>query len=148
MKQATGVIVATVLGTAAIARAQPAPAGPPTPYDPPAAPDSGRPASPSPTSPPPPSPPRSPDDPGPLLSGQVDPQHDVPPAKPIVHKPLRFPVLLTTPTGWLLPAGVLYSRNAVDTGGGVTSDNRVGLGDVAEFGVATTDEVREKKLSA
>jgi hypothetical protein len=56
-------------------------------------------------------------------------------------------VVLTTPSGWLLPAGVLYSRNSVDTGGGVTSDNRVGLGDVAEFGVATTDEVRERQKS-
>ena len=41
----------------------------------------------------------------------------------------------------------MYSRNAIDTGGGVSSDNRVGLGDVAEFGVATTDQVRERKLS-
>jgi hypothetical protein len=39
---------------------------------------------------------------------------------------------------------VLYSRNAIDTGGGVSSDSRVGLGDVAEFGVATTDQVRER----
>jgi hypothetical protein len=57
---------------------------------------------------------------------------------------IDFPEVLTTPTGWLLPAAVLYSKNAVDTGGGVTSDTRVGLGDVAEFGVATTDQVRER----
>ena len=144
MKQATGVIIATVLGTAAIARAQPAPADPPTPYDPPAAPNGRGARSPSPASPTAPSQ-GSPDAPGPLLGGQVDPPRDAPP--PVVHKPLRFPVVLTTPTGWLLPAGVLYSRNALDTGGGVTSDNRVGLGDVAEFGVATTDEVRERKQS-
>ena len=68
-----------------------------------------------------------------------------PPPPPRVHKPLRFPEVLTTPTGWLLPAGVLYSRNAIDTGGGVSSDNRVGLGDVAEFGVATTDLMRAKE---
>ena len=56
-----------------------------------------------------------------------------------------MPEVLTTPTGWLLPAAVLYSRTAIDTGGGVSSsDNRVGLGDVAEFGVATTDQVRER----
>jgi hypothetical protein len=61
---------------------------------------------------------------------------------------MRFPVVLTSPTGWLLPAGVLYTRNAIDTGGGVSSDSRVGLGDVAEFGVATTDQVRERRLDA
>jgi hypothetical protein len=148
MKQATGMILATVLGTAAIARAQPAPADPPTPYDPPAAPDAGRagPARPTGSAPsrPAPASPGSPDDPGPLLGGQADPQRDPAPPRPIVHKPLRFPVVVTTPTGWLLPAGVLYSRNALDTGGGVVSDNRVGLGDVAEFGLATTDEVRER----
>jgi hypothetical protein len=71
------------------------------------------------------------------------------PADPYVaspRPPIDFPEVLTTPTGWLLPAAVLYSKNALDTGGGVTSDNRVGLGDVAEFGVATTDQVRERDL--
>jgi hypothetical protein len=58
--------------------------------------------------------------------------------------PIDFPEVLTTPTGWLLPAGVLYSRTALDTGGGISNDTRVGLGDVAEFGVATTDQVRER----
>lgn len=143
MKQATGVMVATVLGTAAIARAQPVPGDPPTPYDEAAAaPPDGevhRPAPPPPAAPPP----SSSDTPAPPVGYRGDPRPD----RPVVHKPLRFPEVLTTPTGWLLPAGVLYSRNAVDTGGGVTSDNRVGLGDVAEFGVATTDEVRERKLS-
>ena len=140
MKQATGVMFATVLGTAAIARAQPAPADPPTPYDEPAT-NSGQP----PPGPPPAS--RSPDDPGPLLPGQVDPPRDPGQGRPPVRrKPMRFPEVLTTPTGWLLPAGALYSRNAIDTGGGITSDDRVGLGDVAEFGVATTDQVRERKL--
>src|SRR5262249_55920177 len=57
-----------------------------------------------------------------------------------------FPEVLTRPPGWLRPAGVLYSKNALDTGGGITSDTRVGLGDVAEFGLATTDQVRERKL--
>ena len=36
--------------------------------------------------------------------------------------PIDFPEVLTTPTGWLLPAAVLYSKNALDTGGGVTSE--------------------------
>src|SRR5690349_4487895 len=70
------------------------------------------------------------------------------PPAPAPVPPIDFPEVLTTPTGWLLPAAVLYSKNAVDTGGGVTSDTRVGLGDVAEFGVATTDQVRERQLLA
>jgi hypothetical protein len=67
----------------------------------------------------------------------------------IAERPdIDFPEVLTTPTGWLLPAGVLYSKNALDTGGGVVSDNRIGLGDVAEFGLATTDQVRERDTIA
>jgi hypothetical protein len=53
-----------------------------------------------------------------------------------------MPTLISAPTAWLLPAGVIYSRSGLDTGGGVTSDERVGLGDVAEFGVSTLDQVR------
>src|SRR4029077_14587384 len=63
-----------------------------------------------------------------------------PPKKPRPKDPhVDMPEVLTTPTGWLLPAAVLYSRTSIDTGGGLSSDARVGLGDVAEFGVATTD---------
>lgn len=145
MKQANGVILATVLATAAVARAQPAPDGPP-PTGNPGEPASGAPAPAgnpaTPVAPPTP-------DPGPLLGGQIDAPAD--PYAPKPHprvadrKPIDFPEVLTTPTGWLLPAAVLYSKTALDTGGGVTSDNRVGLGDVAEFGVATTDQVRERQ---
>jgi hypothetical protein len=138
MKQAN-VLLATVLATTAIARAQPAP--------PPGNPD---PTTVDPLIPPaPPSQPApaTPDDPGPLLGGQIDPA--VPPmprrAARVPRPTIDFPEVLATPTGWLLPAGVLYSKSALDTGGGVTSDNRVGLGDVAEFGVATTDQVRERQ---
>jgi hypothetical protein len=69
-----------------------------------------------------------------------------PPAAPQRPKdpPVDMPEVLTTPTGWLLPAAVLYSRTALDTGGGISSDNRVGLGDVAEFGIATSDRVRSR----
>ena len=68
-----------------------------------------------------------------------------PPPKPRKPDPrIDMPVVLATPTGWLLPAAVLYSRTAIDTGGGVSLDNRVGLGDVAEFGLATSDNVRIK----
>jgi hypothetical protein len=138
MKQASSVVLATVLGTAVIARAQPAPGPSPKPDGAPAE-DSDA-AQPAPVSPygPPAAPTRQP------VRGRAASPAPEPPPPP--HKPLRFPEVLTTPTGWLLPAGVLYSRNAIDTGGGVSSDNRVGLGDVAEFGVATTDQVRERDV--
>lgn len=151
MKQANGVIVATVLATAAIARAQPAPDDPARPARPGSGADpagsatgtTGGPAT------------GNAADSGPLLGGQTDAPLD--PYAPYAPKPQRrqadrppinFPEVLTTPTGWLLPAAVLYSKTALDTGGGVTSDNRVGLGDVAEFGVATTDQVRDRNTSA
>jgi hypothetical protein len=140
MKQASGVIFATVLGTTAIARAQPAPRDPPSPDGKPTAVDDDPIGTPSPGT--------GQSDPGPLLGGQIDPPRPNKRGQTVVHAPVRFPVVLTAPTGWLLPAGVLYSRSAIDTGGGVTSDNRVGLGDVAEFGVATTDEVRERQMPA
>jgi hypothetical protein len=58
--------------------------------------------------------------------------------------PIYMPEVLTTPTGWLLLAAGDVLETSLDTGGGVTSDTRVGLGDVAEFGIATTDQVRER----
>ncbi|HEX3759764.1 MAG TPA: hypothetical protein VHW23_13715 [Kofleriaceae bacterium] len=129
MKQASNAILAAVLGTAGLAAAQPAPA------DPAGAPGPG---------------PQSPygPDPAPPPALPVPAPPIDPPRPPRVHKPLRFPEVLTTPTGWLLPAGVLYSRSSIDTGGGIASDSRVGLGDVAEFGVATTDQVRERNTAA
>ncbi len=162
MKQANGVILATVLATGAIARAQPVlddpattgnnasgnPAGSPTgaPGGTGAAANPGSPS--SATGSAAASAGRATPDPGPLLGGETDAPAD--PYAPKPHhpqadrKPLNFPEVLTTPTGWLLPAGVLYSRSAIDTSGGVSSDHRVGLGDVAEFGVATTDQVRAR----
>jgi len=154
MKHASNAILAAVLGTAAIARAQPAPGDRPKPDG--AAGDARGGPAPGPQSPYGPDP-GQPGQPGP--AGQVVTQPDgsvelipgppaaKPPPPPRVHK-MRFPEVLNTPTGWLLPAGVLYSRNAIDTGGGVSSDSRVGLGDVAEFGVATTDQVRERKTDS
>ncbi len=72
------------------------------------------------------------------------PEKPAPPPKPRPDHPIDMPQLINAPTGWILPAAVLYSRTGLDTGGGVTSDNRVGLGDVAEFGVATTDQIRSR----
>jgi hypothetical protein len=149
MKHASNAILAAVLGTAAIARAQPAPDGRPRPIGP--AGDPSGPPAPAPQSPYGPDPAQPP-------AGQVVTQPDgsveLTPARPGPSQPpprahrMRFPEVLNTPTGWLLPAGVLYSRNAIDTGGGLSSDNRVGLGDVAEFGVATTDQVRERQADS
>lgn len=133
MKQACSGILATVLAGTAIAAAQPAPGDA-------AASDPAEPAPPPPPGPISPyGPPPAAPDPAPSPRAAPRPVHPEPPARSL-H---RFPEVLTTPTGYLLPAGALYSRNAIDTGGGVSSDNRVGLGDVAEFGVATTDQVRE-----
>lgn len=56
-----------------------------------------------------------------------------------------LPQVLTAPTGRILPAAYIYSRSSVDTGGGLASELRVGLGDVGEFGVATTDLVRARR---
>ncbi|HEY4182777.1 MAG TPA: hypothetical protein VGM90_38360 [Kofleriaceae bacterium] len=96
----------------------------------------------------------------PLDPNQPDAEHPIPPdqipkdpyahtaeptRKAVPRPPISMPEVLTTQTGWLLPAAVLYSRTSIDTGGGVTSDNRVGLGDVAEFGIATIDSVRERE---
>ncbi|HEU0030201.1 MAG TPA: hypothetical protein VFQ53_06205 [Kofleriaceae bacterium] len=142
MKRVT-VILASVAVTGAIARAQPVPDVPlpPDPNAPPAPDDkkpdpnagSATPLGPSPA--PDTTEPATPTDP-------YTPAAPPKPAKPL--PPIYMPEVLTTPTGFLLPAAVLYSKTSLDTGGGVTSDTRVGLGDVAEFGVATTDAVRER----
>ncbi|MEO8844247.1 MAG: hypothetical protein ABI591_25465 [Kofleriaceae bacterium] len=133
-------LVTTIIGAAALAHGQPAdpykdPAATPTPPPPPPAEVDnetivGEPV-PNPTpiekAPAPPAPPAS-------KPGPPDPK-------------VAMPQVWSTPTGWLLPAAVLYSRTGVDTGGGVSSDNRVGLGDVAEFGISSTDQVRAHVLA-
>ncbi len=146
MKTASGLILTTVLVTAAIARAQPAPVDPAEPGS-----DAGSGTneigSDGAAGPPPAG-----------RGGVVPPEdHEQPtdpyraPTVPVLPSRKRLPdpsidmpEVLTIPTGWLLPAAVLYSKTSLDTGGGVNSDTRVGLGDVAEFGVATTDGVRER----
>ncbi|HTR50960.1 MAG TPA: hypothetical protein VMJ10_09670 [Kofleriaceae bacterium] len=84
--------------------------------------------------------PASPDDAAAEEAKQEPPKKPEKPRPP--DPPVDLPMLIAAPTGWLLPAAVLYSRTGLDTGGGFTSDNRVGLGDVAEFGVKTLDQVR------
>ncbi|MBP8807598.1 MAG: hypothetical protein KBG48_31160 [Kofleriaceae bacterium] len=71
------------------------------------------------------------------------PTDEAPPSPP--SPPLPLPELLLAPTGYLLPAGVIYSRSGVDTSGGLSGDLRFGLGQVAEFGVAMTDLIRARE---
>jgi hypothetical protein len=66
---------------------------------------------------------------------------------PDLPPPLELPEVLAAPSGRVLAAGVVYSRSGLDTSGGVASDLRVGLGDVAEFGVAITDQVRARRAA-
>jgi len=147
MKQANGIILATVLVTAAVARAQPVP-GDPVPGA-----GSDAPASPTPEAGPAPDTGRAPDR-APSPVGKADTPagpYAAAAAKPgqpqLARPPIEFPEVLRIPTGWLLPAAALYSTTSIDTGGGVASDYRVGLGDVAEFGVATTDQVRARAVA-
>jgi hypothetical protein len=143
MKKVSSVVLTTVLASAAIARAQPPPPDTTT-GGADAGSGSGSGAAQigttgdapltggEPT-------PNQPTDPYASQPAVETPKHDVGP-----HGPINMPEVLTTQTGWLLPAAVIYTRTSIDTGGGVTADSRVGLGDVAEFGLATTDAVREK----
>ncbi|MBL4637557.1 MAG: hypothetical protein JKY56_27120 [Kofleriaceae bacterium] len=55
---------------------------------------------------------------------------------------IKHPIVLAAPTAHLLPAAVIYSSTSLDTGGGFGSKFKVGLGDVGEFGIETTDRVR------
>jgi hypothetical protein len=56
-------------------------------------------------------------------------------------------MLFQTPTGHLLPAGVILGSVGVDTGGDAGGELRVGLGDVAEFGIGSSDTIRAKSCS-
>ncbi|MFT3699805.1 MAG: hypothetical protein QM831_42060 [Kofleriaceae bacterium] len=92
----------------------------------------------------------------PIEDPKPEAKPEAPEQKPIAAQPVEkprppdpevaMPQVWTAPTGFLLPAAVLYSRTGVDTGGGVVSDQRVGLGDVAEFGVSTIDQVRARVI--
>ena len=82
----------------------------------------------------------------PLISPYVTTPEATPAPAPEMPRPDDPPVeygLLFAPTARLLPAGVVSAALNLDTGGSFGSDLRVGLGDVAEFGVGTTDAIRE-----
>ncbi len=64
--------------------------------------------------------------------------------QPPVHQPqkmIELPTMFNAPTGYFLPAGVIMTTLGIDTGGGVSGEGRIGLGDVAEFGFGTTDQI-------
>jgi len=60
---------------------------------------------------------------------------------------LSFPMLINSPTARLLKAGVITSAAGVDTGGGFKTDLRLGLGDVAEFGLGTTELIQTRSCT-
>jgi hypothetical protein len=140
MKRAA-IILASVAVTVAIAHGQPLP-------DVPIPPDGSGSGSDAPGIPPQDPEPIGPQPPGteepPAPTGPNDPYPIAPPKPRKPLPPLFMPEVFTTPTGWLLPQGVIYSKIGLDTGGGFSSDTRIGLGDVAEFGIATTDAVRDR----
>lgn len=154
MKKRNRIILATMLVTAGVAHAQPPGSDPPAGTQPPPPPQGGTQIGSDTDAAPPsgnassgrPSDPIGPGGDVPPVDPYATPSSEPPPParKKIPRPMIDMPEILTTPTGWLLPAAVLYSRTSLDTGGGVTSDTRVGLGDVAEFGIATTDAVRER----
>nr|MBA3456753.1 hypothetical protein [Deltaproteobacteria bacterium] len=108
MKKRQGLIITTVLVTAAIARAQPQPDDPAQPGG--DAGGSGAQIGSDGSAAPPPV-----DAPGPGEIG-LDPYAptagapELPKRKAVPRPPIGMPEVLTIPTGWLLPAAVLYSR--------------------------------------
>jgi hypothetical protein len=144
------VVTSALLAAAAAAHAQPGPLTPVPLPDPPAPADGATP--PAPDAPPdaPPADHAAPTVAPPAV--EPPPVSAPPPVAPAPPRPFdrrRFelPEIITAPTARLLQAGVLYSRSGLDTGGGLSSDLRVGLGEVAEFGVATTDQLRARTVA-
>jgi hypothetical protein len=94
--------------------------------------------------------------PGTPYDDEVPPPHPpstappevVPLPAPEPPHPDVLPQVLVAPAARLLPAGVFYWRTGLDTSGGLSSDARIGLGDVAEFGVALTDLIRARDSAA
>ncbi|MEZ4403099.1 MAG: hypothetical protein R3B06_23955 [Kofleriaceae bacterium] len=137
-----------VLGGVAAAQPLPVPiplppppvAAPPDPVEPPAPPPDGVGVAPEPEDDPPPVPPPPPTATEAIAAATL-------PEPPAPWRRVDMPELLLAPAATMLPAGVIYSRSGVDTSGGLSSDLRFGLGDVAEFGVALTDLVRGREQS-
>jgi hypothetical protein len=65
------------------------------------------------------------------------------PAKPLGPVlPGGHPRLFLAHTGRMVPAAVVYWTTSLDTSGGLATDARIGLGDIAEFGIEAYDQVR------
>ncbi len=127
-------------GVAGVAAAQPT--DPPTdePADPwaPDAPDAGKPDQPAPATPAPETAPAA------EPAAQPEPLTGEVGFQPPVRRPkkmIELPTMFNAPTGYFLPAGVIMTTLGVDTGGGASGEARIGLGDVAEFGFGTTDQI-------
>lgn len=156
MRQPFVVIIGSLL-LAAQAYAQPIPPVPlpppepePEPQTPPPEPEPPPQAEPQPQAeppqPPPPGdaqlPPPTWDDPvGAAVERAITPDPSSPP-----RSQMYFPMIFTAPSGRMLPAAVIWSSSGVHTGGGFYGDLFVGLGDVAEFGVGTTDLIRVRPM--
>jgi len=56
------------------------------------------------------------------------------------------PVVINSPTGYLIKAGKVHSRAGVDTSGGLSGTVAFGLGDVADFSLSTTDLLKYRTL--
>jgi hypothetical protein len=80
------------------------------------------------------------------LAGEADLTKSVEPRPERIRDepPLLSPRAFNSQTARLLPAAVIYNSSGVDTSGGISSDLRVGLGDVAEFGLALNDQIRAR----
>ncbi len=136
-------VLATTMFAIASAHAQTPPeqpggeAQPADPYAEPAPPPEG-PQPPPPAADPPPTPPAealpAPSEPAPLA---ID--------KPVDHPALLLPRVFNAPTARILPGAVFFSSTGIDTSGGFSSDMRVGLGDVAEFGLSLADQIRSRE---
>src|SRR5665647_1236350 len=107
MKKRQGLIIATVLATAAIARAQPQPGDPAQPGG--DAGGSGAQIGSDGTPTPPVDPPITGTEIGPDPYAPNPGIPELPKRKTLPHGPIGMPEVLTTPPGWLLPAAVLYS---------------------------------------
>jgi hypothetical protein len=81
----------------------------------------------------------------PVPAGYPEPESPVLETKPVRRTAEGggdLPTIFDSPTARFLRAGVILGSGGVDTGGGVKGDLRVGLGDVAEFGVGTNSLIR------
>ncbi|MBI4509065.1 MAG: hypothetical protein HY698_05490 [Deltaproteobacteria bacterium] len=65
---------------------------------------------------------------------------------PATSQPFRQPHVFFSPTAYILPAAAVQAGAGVDTGGALQGQIAVGLGDVAEFGVAGTNLVRARQV--